>query len=140
MDHTLAEDLRHSIGALVRAVRAADTMPGGEAAILGYLDRDGPQTTAELAQRRMVSHQSAAKSVKELLHVGLVTAEPHPQDRRKILLHINNSGLERLRQERDRRAASLQGAIHDTLSAEEQQELRNVLPLLTRLTVHLTGR
>ncbi|MES9539568.1 MULTISPECIES: MarR family transcriptional regulator [unclassified Actinomadura] len=140
MDDTLAEDLRQAIGALVRAVRAVDTMPGGAAAILGYLDRDGPQTTADLAQRRMVSHQSAAKTVKELLSAGLVAAEPHPDDRRKVLLRIDEAGRERLRQDRDRRATSLHNAIHDTLTVGEQRELRNCVSLLTRLTAQLTRR
>lgn len=74
-DDALAEDLRQAIGELVRAVRAADTMPSGEAAILGHLDRGGPQTTADLAHRRGVTHQSAAKSVKELL--GAVWCAPN---------------------------------------------------------------
>ncbi|SFW77961.1 MarR family winged helix-turn-helix transcriptional regulator [Amycolatopsis australiensis] len=140
MDDTLAEELRQAIGTLVRAVRAVDTMPGGEAAILGYLDRDGPQTTAELAQRRMVSHQSAAKSVKELLGAGLVRAEPHPGDGRKVLLAITDAGRTRLGRERTRRATSLHEAIDETLTAAEQRKLRDCVPLLTRLSAHLTGR
>ena len=140
MDDTLAEELRQAIGALVRAVRAVDTMPAGDAAILGYLDRDGPQTTADLAQRRMVSHQSAAKSVKDLLGAGLVFAEPHPDDGRKVLVGIADAGRARLQQERDMRATSLHNAIHDTLTAAEQRQLQECVPLLTRLTTHLTGR
>src|SRR4051812_17023021 len=90
IDDDAAEDLRQTIGNLVRAVRGADTMPAGAAAVLGHLDRGGPQTTADLAHRRGVSHQSAAKSVKELLGDGLVRAEPHPTDGRKLLLHITD--------------------------------------------------
>jgi DNA-binding MarR family transcriptional regulator len=138
VDDTLAEDLRHAIGAFVRAVRTVDTMPGGEAAILGYLDREGRLTTADLAQRRMVSHQSAAKSVKELLDAGMVFGEPHPDDRRKVLLGITDAGRARLQQERDQRASSLHNAIHGTLTAAEQQRLRDCVTLLTRLTTHLT--
>ena len=78
-DNALAEDLRQVIGELVRAVRVADAMPSGQSAILGYLDRDGPQTTADLAHLRGVTHQAAAKSVKELLGDGLVrTRIPSP--------------------------------------------------------------
>ncbi|MEV5756825.1 MarR family transcriptional regulator [Streptomyces tendae] len=139
MDETLAEDLRQAVGALVRAVRTVDTMPGGAAAILGYLDRDGPQTTAELAQRRLVSHQSAAKSVKELSAAGLIVSESHPDDRRKVLLRISPAGRERLCHERTRRTASLHNAIDDTLTLAEQQQLQDALPLLTRLTAHLAG-
>lgn len=137
---TTAEELRQAIGDLVRAVRAADTMSPGEAAILGHLDRSGPQTTAELAHRRKVTHQSAAKSVKELTSQGMVRAEAHPDDGRKLLLHITETGRARLGRERTQRADSLEAAIHDTLNSREQQQLRDVIPLLTRLADRLTGR
>ncbi len=139
-DDALAEDLRQAIGELVRAVRAADTMPSGEAAILGHLDRGGPQTTADLAHRRGVTHQSAAKSVKELLGAGLVRTEPHPSDGRKLLLDITDTGRARLRQERAQRATWLDAAISDVLSPDEQRRLRDCVPLLTRLTTRITGR
>lgn len=139
-DDRLAEDLRQAIGELVRAARAADTMPSGEAAILGHLDRSGPQTTADLAHRRGVTHQAAAKSVKELLGNGLVRTEPHPSDGRKLLLHITDTGRARLRQERTQRARRLNSAIRDTLSPDEQQRLRECVPLLVRLTTRITGQ
>lgn len=135
----LPEDLRRTIGELVRVVRRADTMPPGEAAVLGYLDRLGPQTTADLAQRRRVTHQSAAKSVKDLLGEGLVRAEPHPVDGRKLVLHITEEGRTRLRAERDQRADVLGAAIRDELSEDEQAVLRDCVPLLARLTAHLAG-
>lgn len=137
---TFPEDLRRTIGELVRVVRRADTMPPGEAAILGYLDRLGPQTTADLAQRRRVTHQSAAKSVKDLVNGGLVRTEPHPVDGRKLVLHITEEGRARLRTERDQRAGVLGAAIRDELSEEEQDTLRDCVPLLARLTAHLAAR
>jgi DNA-binding MarR family transcriptional regulator len=140
VDDATAEDLRHSIGELVRAVRAADTMPPGEAAILGHLDRNGPQTTADLARRRGVAHQSAAKSVKELMNSGLVRTEPHPTDARKLLRHITDDGHACLQRERAQRAGRLSTAIGEALSADEQQHLRDCIPLLARLTSHLTGK
>ncbi|MFJ2958233.1 MarR family transcriptional regulator [Streptomyces sp. NBC_00669] len=138
-DDALAEDLRQAIGELVRAVRTADTMPPGEAAILGHLDRSGPQTTAALAHRRGVTHQSAAKSVKELIDRGSVRAEPHASDGRKILLHLTDAGRTRLQQERSRRATWLNAAIADALDHHERRQLRDCVPLLVRLTAHITG-
>ncbi|MEV3986874.1 MULTISPECIES: MarR family transcriptional regulator [unclassified Nonomuraea] len=139
-DDALAEDLRQVIGELVRAVRAADTMPPGEAAILGHLDRDGSRTTADLAHLRGVTHQSAAKTVKQLLGDDLVRAEPHPHDGRKLLLHITERGRARLQRERAQRAISLSAAIRDTLSSKEQQRLRECVSLLARLTTRVSGR
>ncbi|MET9114422.1 MarR family transcriptional regulator [Streptomyces longwoodensis] len=140
MDDTLAEDLRRAVGDLVRAARTVDTMPAGEAAVLGHLDRGGPYTTAELAQLRGVTHQSAAKTVKELQGAGLVRAEPHPTDGRKALLHLTDTGRRRLDGERTRRADWLTAAIEDTLSAREQEQLRRCVPLIARLAGRLNER
>ncbi|MER5910403.1 MarR family transcriptional regulator [Streptomyces sp. NPDC001982] len=139
-EDVLAESLRQSIGELVRAVRVVDAMPPGEAAALGFLDRSGPLTTADLAHRRGVTHQSAAKSVKELINGDLVRTEPHPGDGRKLLLHITDSGRARLQRERAQRARALNAAIRDTFSPEEQNQLRDCVALLSRLTAHLTGK
>lgn len=138
-DNALAEELRQVIGELVRAVRVADTMPSGKSAILGYLDRDGPQTTADLAHLRGVTHQAAAKSVKELLGDGLVRTESHPRDGRKLLLHITGLGRARLQRERAQRAHRLNTAIRETLSPDEQRNIRECVPLLARLTSRMTG-
>ncbi|MEV0281163.1 MarR family transcriptional regulator [Streptomyces sp. NPDC050610] len=139
-EDVLAEELRQSIGELVRAVRGVDTMPPGESAALGFLDRGGPLTTADLAHRRGVTHQSAAKSVKELTSGGLVRAEPHPSDGRKLLLHITDAGRARLRRERAQRAHAVNTAIHDMFSPEEQERLRDCVGLLSRLATHLAGK
>lgn len=138
-DDALAEELRQSLGELVRAVRAVDAMPPGEAAILGYLDRDGPLTTADLARLRRVTHQSAAKSVKDLSAAGLVRGERHPDDGRKLLLHLTGAGLSRLRRERTRRTGALGAAVRETFTPEEQLRLSESVALLSRLTAHLTG-
>ncbi|MFB6560263.1 MULTISPECIES: MarR family winged helix-turn-helix transcriptional regulator [unclassified Streptomyces] len=139
-ENQLAEELRLTIGRLVRTVRTADEMPSGEAAVLGYLDRSGPLTTADIAQQRGVSHQSAAKAVKELLAQGLVHAEAHPSDGRKLLLHLTPTGSGRLAEERRRRADRLGTAINDVLSSDERKTLEAALPLLSRLTSHLNGK
>jgi len=139
-DHQLAEELRLAIGELVRTVRTADTMPPGEAAVLGYLDRDGPLTTADVAQQRGVSHQSTAKAVKELQAQGLVYTEAHPSDGRKLLLHLTPAGRDRLAEERRRRADSLGAAVSDALSSDERETLEAALPLLSRLTARLKAK
>ncbi|MEU8171095.1 helix-turn-helix domain-containing protein [Micromonospora sp. NPDC049004] len=136
----LAEELRQSLGELVRAVRAADTMPPGEAAILGFLDRDGPLTTADLARLRGVTHQSAAKSVKDLSAEGLVRGEQHPGDARKLLLHLTDAGRSRLQRERALRAGALGAAIRETFDEDERRQLSESVILLSRLTTRLTGR
>ncbi|MBQ0887590.1 MarR family transcriptional regulator [Streptomyces sp. RM72] len=138
-EDVLAEELRRSIGELVRAVRAVDTMPPGEAAILGFLDRDGPLTTADLARLRGVTHQSAAKSVKDLSADGLVHSERHPDDGRKSLLRLTDAGRSRLQRERTLRAGALGTAIREAFDPDERRRLSESVALLSRLTAHLTG-
>ncbi|MFF0968967.1 MarR family winged helix-turn-helix transcriptional regulator [Streptomyces sp. NPDC003703] len=138
-EDALAEELRRSLGDLVRAVRTVDTMPPGEAAVLGYLDRDGPLTTADLARLRGVTHQSAAKSVKNLSAEGLVRGERHPDDGRKLLLHLTDDGRSRLQRERTLRADALGAAIREVFTPDEILRLGASVTLLSRLTAHLTG-
>ncbi|MCX4729013.1 MarR family winged helix-turn-helix transcriptional regulator [Streptomyces sp. NPDC090052] len=139
-EDALAEELRRSLGELVRAVRAVDTMPPGEAAILGFLDRGGPLTTADLARLRGVTHQSAAKSVKELSAGGLVHVEQHPDDGRKLLLHLTDAGRSRLQRERTLRAGALGAAIRETFDPDEKLRLSESVALLSRLTARLAGQ
>ncbi|GAA2830868.1 MarR family winged helix-turn-helix transcriptional regulator [Crossiella cryophila] len=134
----LAEELRTAIGALVRTARNGQLMPPGELALLGHLDREGPLTTAELAGRRQIRHQSAAKAVKELLAAGLVEPGRHATDGRKVPLHLTAAGRELLDTERRRRADRLAAAIEE-LSPGERAEVARLTALLTRLTTHIRG-
>lgn len=136
-DDALAEELRQAIGHLVRAARTVDTLPPGEAAVLGHLDRSGPLTAADLAARRGVTHQSAAKTVKSLLAAGLARTGPHPADGRKLLVHLTPAGRARLTAERGRRSGTLGTAIAETLTPEEQRRLHECVTLINRLTAHL---
>jgi DNA-binding MarR family transcriptional regulator len=138
-NHSLADSLRSAIGQLVRAVRTTDTLPPGEAAALGTLDREGPRTTADLAQRRGIRHQSAAKAVKELSARGLVRAEPHPSDGRKLLLHLTPTGRARLEEDRGRRADWLAAAIESELTPAERRQLDDCVSLLGRLSKYRPG-
>jgi DNA-binding MarR family transcriptional regulator len=115
-------------------------MPPGEAAVLGCLDRSGPQTTADIAVQRRVTHQSVAKAVKELLRQDLVRTQPHPTDGRKVLLHLTPAGSDRLAEERQRRASWLGTATREALSPQERAHLESCIPLLLRLSAHLQAR
>lgn len=129
----LAEALRAVVGRLVRSVRAVDTLPISEAAALGALDRNGPQTTAELAQLRGVRHQSMAKAVERLAGDGLVAKTPHEHDGRKVLLEITQLGREILTEERARRADRMAEIIDAQLTAEERATLAKAVDLLGRI-------
>lgn len=135
-----AHDLRLAVGSLVRAVNARGGVPAGRLAALGVLDRDGPATTSELADRTRVRPQSMATTVQALTGEGWITGRPHPTDGRKTLLAITDEGREILNGERDRREDRLATAIEDALTADERAVLEAATPLIARLADHARGR
>ena len=63
----------------------------------------------------------------------VIERQPHPTDRRKILVAISQNGRERLNDDRRRRADWLAEVIADKLTPREQAALANTLSLLDRL-------
>ena len=118
----IASELRYLIGQLARRTRENDivTLPTRLAETLSYLDREGSMTTSELAERHSVRQQSMAATLEELDAVGYLERQPHPTDRRKILIAISQHGRERLNDDRRRRAAWLAEAIAEKLTPRER--------------------
>jgi DNA-binding MarR family transcriptional regulator len=129
-----AAELRLAIGRLVRQVRKEASLPTGQAAVLGHLDRTGPMTTSELAAAERVRPQSMARTVAQLVSLGLVQQAPHPSDRRKVLLSVSPAGRAALEEQRERRTGWLAEAIAERLSPAEQKVLARSVELLDRLT------
>lgn len=129
-----ASELRLALGRLVRRVRAELSLPLGQAAVLGHLDRTGPMTTSELAVAERVRPQSMARTVAQLIDLGLVATRPHPSDGRKTLLLLTPAGTAALEDQRERRAEWLARAIEQQLTPAEQKTLARSVELLDRLT------
>lgn len=135
-----AEHLRRSIGEFVRATRAtADALPESQAATLGYLDREGESTIAQLARLRGVRHQSMRITVEELERLGFVERRPDPDDARSFLIRLTLIGHQTLDGERRLRSASIAAAIDREFSAEERADLGRLSGLLDRLTTSITS-
>ncbi|MFL6052996.1 MAG: MarR family winged helix-turn-helix transcriptional regulator [Actinoallomurus sp.] len=133
----VAHDLRLVVGRLVRRARSrTDLLPTAQDAVLGHLDREGPMTTSELADRQRVRHQSMARTVGQLIALDLIAPGPHPSDARKTLLTITEAGRAELAGQRTRRAGWLAEAITSELSPEEQRDLARAVALLGRLADH----
>jgi DNA-binding MarR family transcriptional regulator len=129
----LAAELRLVIGRLVRRVRTAEAEPFAHKATLGFLDRDGPMTTSDLAHAQHVRPQSMARTVAQLAQEELVRFEPHPTDRRKTLVVLTERGQATVRDGRVRRSGWLHRAIEIELTPEEQGVLAAAIPLLERV-------
>ncbi|MBV8065944.1 MAG: MarR family transcriptional regulator [Actinobacteria bacterium] len=130
---TVAADLRIVLGQLVRRLRNEYSFSVTAAAVLSQLDREGAQTTSELAHMAHVRPQSMAQTVSELEADGLVSRRPDPADGRRVLIEITAEGRTRLREERRKRESWLAEGIRQ-LSADEQQTLVEALPILQHLS------
>jgi DNA-binding MarR family transcriptional regulator len=131
----LAEDLRQAVGKLVRRTRSATSgLAPAHAQTLGYLDREGPMTIAELARRRGVRHQGQSRTVFELEDRGYVVRAASPDDARASVITITSFGESVLLIDRRARSSWLSNAIRADLSSEERDVLAQVPALLERLT------
>ncbi|MEZ3500309.1 MarR family winged helix-turn-helix transcriptional regulator [Pantoea sp. KPR_PJ] len=128
--------LRMLVGKLGRRLR--ESAPPGDltwsqVSVLGYLIRDGAMTVTDLAAAEGVRTQSMGATVASLLSAGMVQGEADPCDGRKTRYTATSAARARVTANRALRDDWLVRAINTQLSAEEQQQLLRVLPLLQRL-------
>lgn len=129
-----AERLRATLGRFVRGVKTqADTPTTAQSDTLSLLDREGPLSVAELADRRNVRHQSMRLVAAQLESQGLVGKMPNPADGRSQLLTITESGRAELSRARRARTAQIAGLIEERLSAEDRRTLEAAIGIIERL-------
>ena len=129
----IASELRLVLGQLLRRLRAEHRFSLSQGAVLGRLDREGPQSVSDLAASERMRQQSMAQTVSDLEADGLVERRPDPQDRRRALVLLTEQGIATLQAERRQREGWLARAITDDLSPDEQAVLRDAVELLRRL-------
>ncbi len=130
----LSSELRVVLGQLMRRLRAEHGFPLSHGAVLGRLDRQGPQSTVALAAAERMRPQSMGQTLAELESQGLISRRPDETDRRRTLLELTAEGRKVLAHDRQRREGWLAQAIEQDFSAEEQEILASAIPLLARLT------
>ena len=92
---TAVNDLIHSVGLLVRRVRAAaaaQELSLTESAVMARLARDGLATTADLARAEGVRPQSMGATITALEKMGMVSRKPHPTDGRQVNIGLTAKG------------------------------------------------
>jgi DNA-binding MarR family transcriptional regulator len=133
----LADRLREAVGRLVRRTRGAtDALAPAHSATLGYLDREGPMTIADLARRRGVRHQGQSRSVLELEDRGYVERTASDSDARVSVIALTEFGRSVLRIDRMARSSWLADAIRHEVTPEEWSVLERMPELLDRLAAH----
>jgi DNA-binding MarR family transcriptional regulator len=129
----LAAELRLALGQIVRRLRAEQGFSLPQGAVLGRLDRDGPQSISDLAAGAHMRAQSMAQTVRELEEGGLVERRPDPGDKRRAFVELTDAGREAIAANRARRDGWLTRALETELSDSERALLDQVAPLLRRL-------
>jgi DNA-binding MarR family transcriptional regulator len=130
----VASQLRVVIGQLVRRLRAEHGFPLSHGAVLGRLDREGPQSVSDLAVAERVRPQSMAQTVSDLEADDFVARSPDLRDRRRALVALTEQGRAMLEADRRRREGWLAGAIENDLLPDEQALLAEAVDLLRRLS------
>lgn len=132
----VAGALRASIGLLLRRLRQVQadgelTLP--ESAALTRLDRGGPSTASALARLEQISPQSMGATLGALEVRGLVERRADPQDGRRVVLSVTDSGRQALQDKRNARTERLAKALSAGFTPSELRQLEAAAPLLERL-------
>jgi DNA-binding MarR family transcriptional regulator len=131
---TIASDLRVVLGQLIRRLRAEHRFPISQGAVLGRLDREGSQSTSDLAAAERVRPQSMAQTLGDLEAERLITRSADPNDGRRTLIDLSPAGRRQLEADRLHREGWLARAIADELSDADQEMLARAVVLLQRLS------
>lgn len=129
----LAHELRETLGRVIRRLRAEPGLSTARLAVLGHLDRDGPSNISALAAREHMRPQSMAETVHDLETHRLVSRRPDPDDGRRAIVELTDTGLDALKATRAQRETWLTEALTRELDADERTILREALALLDRI-------
>jgi DNA-binding MarR family transcriptional regulator len=116
----------------LRHQRVDETLSPTEMSVLGTLTRCGTATPGELARKEHVQPPSMTRIVAMLESKGLVRREPHPEDRRQVVVSRTERAEAILDESRRRRNVWL-AQLTEGLDDEEWALLRRAAPVLEKL-------
>ncbi|WP_329004083.1 MarR family transcriptional regulator [Kribbella sp. NBC_00709] len=130
-------EIRTSLFRLVRRLR--QERPEGELSysqlnVLGWLEREGPMSNADLAAAERVAPQTMMRATADLVNAGFISRADNPGDRRQVLLKITTPGVTLVREDRRRRDTFLAKAMDATLTPTEQDLLHLAARLMDKLS------
>jgi DNA-binding MarR family transcriptional regulator len=130
----LAVRLRLAVARTARRLRqqAGEELSPSQAAALATIDRHGPLTPSELADRERVRRPTATRVIAVLEDAGLVDRTRDPGDGRSFLVSLSPAGRELVARVRTRKNAYLSRRLRD-LTPEERATLDRASAILERL-------
>lgn len=128
--------LRIAVSRLARRLRnegsGSESLSATGIAVLARLRREGPQTLQALASAERIRPPSMTRIVDRLVELGHVTREPHPDDRRAVLVALASPGEEFLADTVRQRSSWLAERL-GRLDAPDRDAIAAALPALQRL-------
>src|ERR671930_1011502 len=111
----LAVRLRHVIARAARRLRqeGGGELSPSQSAALATIDRHGPLTPSELADRERVRRPTATRVIAFLEEAGLVARTRDPADGRSYLVALSPAGRELLARVRTRKDAYLSRRLRE---------------------------
>ncbi|CAG6393872.1 DNA-binding transcriptional regulator, MarR family [Actinacidiphila cocklensis] len=134
-DRAAVNELRGAVMRLSRRLRhqrVDETLSPTEMSVLGTLARCGSATPGELARKEHVQPPSMTRIVAMLESKGLVRREPHPDDRRQVVVTRTEQAAAMLEESRTKRNAWL-ASLAEGLTPEELAVMRQAAPVLEKL-------
>jgi DNA-binding MarR family transcriptional regulator len=147
LDDRLSWDLRLAVGMLARPIRkiyaddaAADGLTFTELSVLSRLERQGPSTSAALADSEQVTPQAIGTALGALARRGLVARAPDPADARRVITELTPAGRRTFHDRTHAVTEKIRQALGDALDPDERHLLAEAIPLLERLAARLADR
>ena len=130
----LASRLRLDIARMARRLRqeAGAGLSPSQTAALATIERHGPLTPSELANRERVQRPTVTRVLARLEEAGLVERAADPADRRSWLVSVSAGGRELLDAVRTRKDAYLATRL-EALEPEDREVLDRAAALLERM-------
>ena len=111
---------------------AGAALSPSQTAALATIERHGPLTPSELAEREHVQRPTVTRVVARLEEAGLVERAADPGDRRSCLVSISGDGVALLAELRGRKNAYLARRL-DALPAEDRETLDRAAAIFERM-------
>ena len=132
---TAVTDLAHSVGLLLRRLRAAtasDELSWTESSVMSRLAKEGPSTTADLARAEGIKPQSMGTTIAALEERGIVERKPHPTDGRQVNIALTSKGAAVRKSAKEARWGWLAQAVAQ-LDEQERETLFAAGQIMERL-------
>src|SRR6476661_342583 len=130
----LAPRLRLAITRTARRLRqeAGSDLGPSQTAALATIERHGPLSPSEVADRERIKRPTATRIVRHLQAAGLLERVRDPEDGRASILTITSEGRSLLRRLRARKTAYLAQRL-DGLDEEDRRTLERAAELLEEM-------